>query len=48
MMSLTEARKSIRRGDARKRILNEASELFYFEGVNATGVGADRDQGVTR
>jgi AcrR family transcriptional regulator len=24
---------------ARKRILNAASELFYFEGINATGVG---------
>src|SRR4029079_9925436 len=24
---------------ARTRILNAASELFYFEGINATGVG---------
>jgi AcrR family transcriptional regulator len=40
MTSLTE-KESSHRGDrgARKRILDAASELFYFEGINATGVG---------
>lgn len=41
MTSLTEIREPIRRGGrgARIRILNAASELFYYEGINATGVG---------
>jgi AcrR family transcriptional regulator len=40
MTSLTEKEPSRRGGrGARKRILNAASELFYFEGINATGVG---------
>ena len=41
MTSLTETKGRTRRGGrgARKRILNAASELFYFEGINATGVG---------
>jgi AcrR family transcriptional regulator len=40
MTSLTE-KEPIRRGGrgARTRILNAAAELFYFEGINATGVG---------
>ena len=40
MTSLTQ-KDSNRRGGrgARKRILAAASELFYFEGINATGVG---------
>jgi AcrR family transcriptional regulator len=40
MTSLTE-KESTRRGGrgARMRILNAASELFYFEGISATGVG---------
>jgi AcrR family transcriptional regulator len=40
MTSLTE-KEATRPGDrgARTRILNAASELFYFEGINATGVG---------
>jgi AcrR family transcriptional regulator len=41
MTSLTETQEPTRRGGrgARMRILNAASELFYFEGINATGVG---------
>jgi AcrR family transcriptional regulator len=41
MTSLTEAQEPTRRGGrgARMRILTAASELFYFEGINATGVG---------
>lgn len=41
MTSITEAQKPAHRGGrgARTRILNAASELFYFEGINATGVG---------
>jgi AcrR family transcriptional regulator len=40
MTSLTEKESSRRGGrGARKRILAAASELFYFEGINATGVG---------
>jgi AcrR family transcriptional regulator len=41
MTSLTETQEPTRRGGrgARKRILTAASELFYFEGINATGVG---------
>ena len=41
MTSLTETQEPTRRGGrgARQRILNAASELFYFEGINATGVG---------
>jgi AcrR family transcriptional regulator len=41
MASLTETQEPTpRRGrGARQRILNAASELFYFEGINATGVG---------
>jgi AcrR family transcriptional regulator len=41
MTSLTETQEPTRRGGrgARTRILNAASELFYFEGINATGVG---------
>jgi AcrR family transcriptional regulator len=41
MTSLTETQEPPRRGGrgARVRILNAASELFYFEGINATGVG---------
>jgi AcrR family transcriptional regulator len=41
MTSTTEALKPTHRGGrgARVRILNAASELFYFEGINATGVG---------
>jgi AcrR family transcriptional regulator len=40
MTSLTD-KEPIRPGGrgARTRILNAASELFYFEGINATGVG---------
>jgi AcrR family transcriptional regulator len=40
MTSLTETREPIRRGGrgARTRILNAAAELFYLEGINATGV----------
>lgn len=40
MTSLTEKEPARRGGrGARTRILNAASELFYFEGINATGVG---------
>jgi AcrR family transcriptional regulator len=40
MTSLTEKEPTRRGGrGARMRILNAASELFYFEGINATGVG---------
>jgi AcrR family transcriptional regulator len=40
MTSLTEKEPSRRGGrGARTRIMNAASELFYFEGINATGVG---------
>ena len=41
MTSLTETKGRTRRGGrgAGKRILNAASELFYCEGINATGVG---------
>src|SRR5436305_91164 len=41
MTSLTEAQKPTHRGGrgARMRILKAASELFYCEGINATGVG---------
>jgi Mce-associated membrane protein len=41
MTSLTETQEPIRRGGrgARTRILNAAAELFYLEGINATGVG---------
>ena len=41
MTSLTETQEPTRRGGrgARIRILNAASELFYCEGINATGVG---------
>ena len=40
MTSLTQKDSSRRGGrGARKRILDAASELFYFEGINATGVG---------
>jgi AcrR family transcriptional regulator len=41
MTSLTDTQEPPRRGGrgARMRILNAASELFYFEGINATGVG---------
>jgi AcrR family transcriptional regulator len=40
MTSLTEQEPTRRGGrGARTRILNAASELFYFEGINATGVG---------
>jgi AcrR family transcriptional regulator len=41
MTSITEAQKPTHRGGrgARMRILKAASELFYFEGINATGVG---------
>ena len=40
MTSLTEKEPTRRGGrGARTRILNAASELFYFEGINATGVG---------
>jgi len=41
MTSLTEAQEATRRGGrgARTRILNAAAELFYYEGINATGVG---------
>ena len=41
MTSLTETQEPIRRGGrgARTRILNAAAELFYYEGINATGVG---------
>src|SRR5438445_13703925 len=40
MTSLTETQEPTRRGGrgARMRILKAASELFYFEGINATGV----------
>jgi AcrR family transcriptional regulator len=40
-MTLLTETKPARRGGrgARVRILNAASELFYFEGINATGVG---------
>jgi len=40
MTSLTEKEPTRRGGrGARRRILTAASELFYFEGINATGVG---------
>src|SRR3569833_2037985 len=40
MTSLTEIEPARRGGrGARTRILNAAAELFYFEGINATGVG---------
>jgi AcrR family transcriptional regulator len=41
MKSLTDTQEPIRRGGrgARMRILNAASQLFYYEGINATGVG---------
>jgi AcrR family transcriptional regulator len=40
MTSLTEKEPARRGGrGARTRILTAASELFYFEGINATGVG---------
>jgi AcrR family transcriptional regulator len=41
MTSLTAKQEPSRRGGrgARTRILSAASELFYFEGINATGVG---------
>lgn len=40
MTSLTEKEPTRPGGrGARTRILNAASELFYFEGINATGVG---------
>lgn len=40
MTSLTEKEPSRRGGrGARTRILNAAAELFYYEGINATGVG---------
>lgn len=40
MTSITEKEPSRGGGrGARTRILNAASELFYFEGINATGVG---------
>jgi AcrR family transcriptional regulator len=41
MTSPTETQEPARRRGrgARQRILNAASELFYFEGINATGVG---------
>ena len=41
MTSVTEKQASKSRGGrgARQRILNAASELFYCEGINATGVG---------
>jgi AcrR family transcriptional regulator len=40
MTSLTEKEPTRRGGrGARMRILNAASDLFYFEGINATGVG---------
>jgi AcrR family transcriptional regulator len=40
MTSITEKEPSRRGGrGARARILSAASELFYFEGINATGVG---------
>jgi AcrR family transcriptional regulator len=40
MTSLTDKEPTRRGGrGARTRILNAASELFYFEGINATGVG---------
>jgi AcrR family transcriptional regulator len=40
MTSLTETQEPTRHGGrgARQRILNAASELFYLEGINATGV----------
>jgi AcrR family transcriptional regulator len=41
MTSITQTQDPTRRGGrgARQRILNAASELFYCEGINATGVG---------
>ena len=40
MTSLTEKEATCPGGrGARTRILNAASEPFYFEGINATGVG---------
>ena len=39
MTSLTEKEPTPGGRGARTRILNAASELFYFEGINATGVG---------
>jgi AcrR family transcriptional regulator len=41
MTSLTETQEPTRRGGrgARQRILTAAAELFYCEGINATGVG---------
>ncbi|WP_319456482.1 MULTISPECIES: helix-turn-helix domain-containing protein [unclassified Mycobacterium] len=41
MTSLTETKEPTRRRGrgARQRILNAAAELFYSEGINATGVG---------
>jgi AcrR family transcriptional regulator len=41
MTSVTNTHEPTRRGGrgARERILNAASELFYCEGINATGVG---------
>jgi AcrR family transcriptional regulator len=41
MTSLTDTQEPTRRGGrgARQRILNAAAELFYLEGINATGVG---------
>ena len=41
MTSLTETQQPTRPGGrgARTRILNAAAELFYYEGINATGVG---------
>ena len=41
MTSLTKALQPTRRGGrgARQRILTAAAELFYFDGINATGVG---------
>lgn len=40
MTSITDKEPSRRGGrGARTRILNAAAELFYFEGINATGVG---------
>ena len=41
MTSVTKTQEPIRRRGrgARQRILNAAAELFYFKGINATGVG---------